>query len=264
MTAAARETSIRRGVETLLALAGEEGRAAGGLGVTRIAELLGREKSQISRTLKVLAEYGLVERNRDSLTYRLGWRIFALAELAGEPRILQEAEPALQALVASLEERVHLSVLQGAEVLTLMSESPSRTLQAAGWVGRVTPAYCTSAGRALLLDHSRDDLERLFGGMELQPFTARTVRDVAELADRIEAARATGWAIADEESEDGLIAAAAPVRDARGIVAALNVSAPKFRFQDRIERAAAEIKRAADELSGVLGGPAQAAAVGRG
>ena len=47
-------------------------------------------------------------------------------------------------------------------------------------------------------------------------------------------------------------------------MAALNVSAPKFRFQDRIERAAVEIKRAADELSGVLGGPAQAAAVGRG
>ena len=49
------------------------------MGVTRISEALGREKSQVSRALKALAEYGLVERNRDALTYRLGWRIYALA-----------------------------------------------------------------------------------------------------------------------------------------------------------------------------------------
>ena len=132
--AAARETSIRRGVEALLALAGKEGQEAGGLGVARMAEILGREKSQISRTLKVLSEYGLVERNRDSLTYRLGWQIFALAQIAGEPRILEDAAPTLKALVGSLAERVHLSVLQGAEVLTLMSESSLHPLGALRWV----------------------------------------------------------------------------------------------------------------------------------
>src|SRR5579859_2028218 len=73
---AERETSIRRGVEVLLSLAGDEALAAGGLGVTQISELLGREKSQVSRALKALSEYGLVERNHDS-TYRLGWRLYA-------------------------------------------------------------------------------------------------------------------------------------------------------------------------------------------
>src|ERR1700731_4422926 len=87
-----RETSIRRGVEVLLSLANEETVAAGGLGVTRIAELLGREKSQVSRSLKALSEYGLVERNADS-SYRLGWRLYALAQLAGERRLLEAAAP---------------------------------------------------------------------------------------------------------------------------------------------------------------------------
>ena len=140
------------------------------MGVTRISEMLGREKSQVSRALKALAEYGLVERNRDALTYRLGWRIYALAQLAGEPRLLEEAGPRLRRLAIETQERAHFSVLQGTEVLTLLSESPGRAVEAVGWVGRVTPAYCTSAGEALLFDHDAAALELLFADVE---FTRR-------------------------------------------------------------------------------------------
>src|SRR5579872_5235272 len=114
-----RETSIRRGIEVLLSLAGEETLAAGGLGVTRIAELLGREKSQVSRSLKALSEYGLVERNADS-TYRLGWRLYALAQIAGERRLLEVAAPLMRRIAVTLGERVHLSVAQGTDSLTVL------------------------------------------------------------------------------------------------------------------------------------------------
>ena len=71
-TGGERETSIRRGVEVLLSLAEEEAVAGGGLGVTRIAELLGREKSQVSRSLKALNEYGLVQAQAYSSTASAG------------------------------------------------------------------------------------------------------------------------------------------------------------------------------------------------
>jgi len=80
---AERETSIRRGVEALLTLASDEAAAEGGLGVTRVARMLGREKTQVSRTLATLAEYGLVDRDPDTRAYRLGWRIYAMAQTAG-------------------------------------------------------------------------------------------------------------------------------------------------------------------------------------
>src|ERR1700760_1959572 len=92
-----RETSIRRGVEVLLSLATDEALAGSGLGVTRISELLGREKSQVSRALKALSEYGLVERDKDA-GYRLGWRLYALAQLAGERRLLETATPLMRRL----------------------------------------------------------------------------------------------------------------------------------------------------------------------
>lgn len=251
----ARETSIRRGVEVLLSLANEESLAAGGLGVTRIAELLGREKSQVSRALKALDEYGLVQRNPDS-TYRLGWRLYALAQLAGERRLLAAAAPRMRRIAFSLGERVHLSVLQGTDALTVLSESPGRVVEAVGWAGRATPAYCTSAGRVLLLDTSAADLERMFAHVELAPLGPKTVRSVRQLATRIAQSRELGYAVVDEEFEPDLIGVAVPVRDAGGmIVASLNVSAPRFRFLDRVPEAARELLEVSEELSGELSMP---------
>ena len=113
-------TSLRRGLAILLALASDEAARNGGLGVTRIAELVDRDKSQVSRTLKVLAEHGLVDRDGGTLAYRLSWGVFALAARAGERRLLDEVPTFFRRLVAGIQERAHLSVLEGATVRTVM------------------------------------------------------------------------------------------------------------------------------------------------
>ena len=116
-------TSLKRGLAILLAL--DRG---GELGVTRVAELVGREKSQVSRTLKVLADHGLVERDPETLAYRLGWRLFTLAAVAGEQRLASVAPRCLGELVQTFEENAYLSVLQGDDVLTVASESPPQAV----------------------------------------------------------------------------------------------------------------------------------------
>jgi len=248
------ESSLGRGLDILLALDSEEAAANGGLGVVKIAKQVGREKSQVSRALKTLGDKGLVERDPLTLDYRLGWRLFALAAQAGERRLLTAAPEALRALVASLGETVHLSVLEGDEVLTVLSQAPDRAVAATDRSGSRTPASRTSSGRALVLDHERAELELLFEQADFTPDAPGAARDVEQLYERILAARAAGYALADEEFEAGLVGVAAPIRDFRGrIVAALNVSAPKFRFEESLGRAGREIKEAADELSTRLG-----------
>lgn len=224
------------------------------LGVVRIAELVGREKSQVSRTLTTLAEHGFVERDPVTRGYRLGWRLFALAARAGEPRLLAIAQPELQGLVASLGETAHLTVLDGAQVLTLESESPASAIRATGWAGRTTPASCTSSGRALLFDHDRSALEVLLGSGRLPAAGPNAPRTVAELWARLERARERGYAVVEEESEAALVGAAAPIRDFRGrIAAAINVSGPSFRLGERLDEAGGVVKAAADDVSRQLG-----------
>ena len=106
-------------------------------------------------------------------------------------------------------------------VLTLLSESPPATLHAPARVGGLTPIATTSAGRVLVSD---------LGGEELAAL------GLGDAAAAVREARRDGFAIVREEFEPGLVAAAAPIRDASGpVVAALNVSAPRFRFDDRLE-----------------------------
>ena len=251
---APRDSSLSRGLDILLALDSDRTLSNGGLGVVEIARRVGREKSQVSRALKTLADKGLVERDPLTLDYRLGWRLFALAARAGERQLLAVAPALLDELVDRLGETVHLSVLEGSDVLTVLSKLPARAVAAADWSGLRNPASCTSSGRALLLDHDREQLEALFAGDAFRALGPGAPRDLDELDERVRAARADGYALADEEFEAGLVGVAAPVRDFRGrIVAAVNVSAPKYRFEDRLDEAAEEISQAAGALSSRLG-----------
>jgi len=252
--AGVKETNLRRELAILTVLGGEEAIEDGGLGVVRIADLIGREKSQVSRTLKTLAESGFVDRDTATLQYRLGWRFFALAARAGEQRLLSVAPALLERLVKNVGETAHLSVLQGLEVLTVLSKSPPHAVKADGWAGRTVPIYCTSAGRALLFDHDKEALAGLLSGVEFRELRPGTVRNVEQLYESLVVARAQGYALVDEEFEFGLVGAAAPVRDFRGqLVAALNVSAPKFRLGGRLKEAGREVRGAAEELSVLLG-----------
>src|SRR5690625_1078051 len=149
---------VHRAVAILDVLGAEDVAEQNSLGVVEIARRVGREKSQISRALRMLEGTGLVERDPDTLGYRLGWRLFTMAVNVGRQRRRVEARPVLRRLVAATKERAHLTVLDGDGALTVLSESPMRAVQTAGWVGRVTPLESTSSGRALLFDHSDDEV----------------------------------------------------------------------------------------------------------
>jgi DNA-binding IclR family transcriptional regulator len=246
-------SSLRRGLSALELLANADGRDDAGLGVVDVARLLGVDKSQASRTLRALADHGLAERDPASRAYRLGPRVFAYAALVSERRLLRTAPPVLERLVTALGERAHLSVLDGPAVLTLLSHSARHTVQAAGWAGRTVPAYCSAAGRALLIDHEPAALRALFDGVELVPRGPSTVGSLEALIERVQEAAARGYAVVDQELEAGLAAVAAPVRRFDGrIVAAVNVSGPSFRFGPRLVDAGPVVTRAAQQLSAGL------------
>lgn len=241
---------LQRAIVILSTLGLETSSGRDGAGVVELARLAGQDKSQVSRTLKTLAQAGLVDRDPDTLRYRLGWRLFTLAASAADQQLLAIAPRVLRRLVAVVGERAHLSVLGGEEVLTVLSESPSRAIQAAGWVGRTTPLHNTSSGRALLFDHTDEDVRELLAEADFNAVPAKAPRDVDQLLTRLRQARRRGYVVTDEEFEAGLVAVAAPVRDFRGrVIAALNVSAPKFRLGRNLDAAGVQVRAAAHHLS---------------
>jgi len=251
LTSPQASAGLRRDLEIVDLLTRPE-HARDGLGVTRIAELLGREKSQVSRALRGLEAEGMVERDPESLAYRPGWRLYAMAARTAEARLTHVAAQYLRRLVASLNETAHLCVLRGSGVLTLLSVAPSHAFRALGWEGVTVPAPLTSAGRVLVSDWAPDTL-RAWANRWLQE-TNRPAAMLDHLLAQVAAIRSRGFAAVDEEFEVGLVGVSAPVRDFRGlIVAAINVSAPKARLGPHLDEAGRRTLAIARELSTALG-----------
>ena len=270
-------SGLARDVEVLEALGMPEAIQAGGLGVVRIADLTGREKTVISRTLATLADAGLVSRDPDTLSYRLGSRLFALAARTAEATLVAEARPYLRRIARHTGETSHLSVLRGGNVLTLLSELSPYEFRTAGWEGVTTAAWRTPSGRVLLSDwedealvawyeqHGHDqpmvgpgrsDLSSSrFTVLETPSPDSVMVRDLDDLRAEVSLVRERGYAISDEELEVGVVAASAPVTDFTGrIMAAVNVSAPKARIPGHLDALGEFMAKATQPLSTHLGG----------
>ena len=231
--------ALERGLLALQTLA-EPDVGPAGLTVNELAERIGSDKSQTSRTLATLAVHGWVVRDDTSGAFRRGPMPFSIASRTLEARLLALSAPHLRALARDLGETVHLSVRQPSGVLTLASETPvDANLLAPSRIGTVTPLATTSAGRILAADLGDDELEAL-------AFSPNARAAVAE-------ARSRGIAIVRDEFEAGLTAAAAPIVDPTGrIVAAINVSGPTFRLEERIDSAAAAVANAAAAVSDAI------------
>lgn len=245
-------TAASRLMTTLEALADAQHGDSDGFGVSDLARQLGRDKSIVSRQLRSLVDVGLVDRTEDG-HHRLGWRLFAIAARAGDQRVRELAPPVMRRLVEVVEERVHLSVLRGREVLTIHCESPQRSVEPVWWVGRTAPLHCTASGRVLMIDYSDGEVRDLLAATSFADYGPNAPRDVDDLLHRLGRARSRGFAFVDRESGDDQVAAAAPVRDhGGGIVAALNISAPSYRLRGRLTWAGQQVAAAATHLSRCL------------
>lgn len=109
----------------------------------------------------------------------------------------------------------------------LSSLTPTkRIMTVAISVGTRFPAHATSMGRVLLAGQTDDWLDGYLATVKLAALTRHTITEPKLLRAELVRIRSQGWALVDQELEEGLRSVAAPIRaaDGRG-VAAVNLSA---------------------------------------
>ncbi len=197
---------------------------APGLTLTDVAREADLTRAAARRFLLTLVDLGYVrcEDRRFSLTPRvleLGYSFLSSLTL---PEI---AQPHLRDLVQQVHESSSVSVLDGTDVVYVAREPTQRIMTVAIAVGTRFPAFATSMGRVLLAGLDEAELDAFFARAQLTPLTAGTVTSEDALREVIEAVREAGWALVDQELEDGLRAVAVPIRNSRSkVAAAINLS----------------------------------------
>lgn len=192
--------------------------------VSDIATKTGLTRATTRRFLITLVELGYVQ--TDGRMFSLTPRILQLgyAFLSGLG-FSDVALPHLERLVAAVEESSEASVLDGEDVVYVV-RVPSTTIMTISMnVGARMPAHATSMGKVLLAGLSDEELERYLATAGLQRALPRTIIDADVLREEVLTVRRQGYATADQELEEGLVAIAVPIHDRTGRVkAAINLS----------------------------------------
>ena len=207
-------------------------------------------KSTTSRMLTALERSHLLERTDDG-SYVAGglfW-LYAARHDPGED-LVRLAGPILAAVGEATHETVNLSVARGERVVQVAQVDSQFLLGTRDWTQVDVPAHCSSLGKVFLAW----DAVALPSGPLATP-TDASLADAASLRADFKRTRARGWATTVDELEVGLSGVAVPVRGTRDqVVAALGVSGPTQRLEDRFDELGRLLTDQAAELTELLRG----------
>jgi IclR family pca regulon transcriptional regulator len=194
------------------------------LTLSDVARSTGLARAAARRFLLTLVDLGYIR--VDGRQFRLSPQVLELGRAyLSSLRIPQIALPHLRDMTDALRESSSLAVLDGTDIVYVAHAPAKRILSITIDIGTRDPAFATSLGRVLLAGQDDDWLDHYLATVELPTLTPRTINTPDKLRTELMRIRRQGFALVDQELEEGLRSVAAPIRDRAGrVVASLNIS----------------------------------------
>lgn len=230
--------------------------STGEAGLQELSAAMKLHKTTTHRIAQVLESRGLLRRGPESNRYRLGLHLYDLGcHALDHVNIRDEARPWMTRVAFEVGETVHLALLDRAEVLYIERIEAQRPVTMGSKLGSRNPVYCTALGKAILAYSAETEVDQILATCRMEARTSNTITNVLALKRELERIRDRGYAIDDEEIEDGIRCIAAPIlNSANRAVAAISVSGPSSRITpDRFQLTGKAILKAAGEISNRIG-----------
>ncbi len=210
-------------------------------------------RSTTYRYLTSLRNCGLIEEDGKG-NFQVGAKVFALARVAKRTAsAVRIAQPILQDLRARTGEMVLLTKRVNHEMVTLEClESPHR-VGITFLRGQMLPTPAGASAKVLMAFAEPDEFAVLRKQLKPTRFTTQTVVDLRHVLRQLDAVRRQGYAVNDEELDEGIRAVAAPIRSGDVIDHAVAVVGPSFRLDDkRLKALIPQVVDAAARISAAL------------
>ncbi|MBU5294131.1 IclR family transcriptional regulator [Anaerosalibacter bizertensis] len=227
-----------------------------GLRIMEISDKVGLHKSTVHRLLSTLAYKGYVVQDLDTNKYKLTLKLFELgSKRIKDIDILSASKPYTKALMEKINEIVHLVIQDGNEIVYIDKVEADNTIRMASNIGKRSPMYSTSVGKAMLAFMEEDEVEEIWNNSEIEKFTEYTITDLDDLKDKLKEIRERGYSVDDQENELGVRCIGAPVFNRFGKVeGAISISGPTIRVtEEKVEEIAREVIKYANMISNELG-----------
>jgi DNA-binding IclR family transcriptional regulator len=206
-----------------------------GLRLSEIAKQLELPVSSLHDLLQKMAAAKIVAVS-DGPRYLLGPRTIRMAIRAAETlNIRTIARRHMQDLAERIGEDIYLAVRVGNAVISADRVDSGQPVTVKLQLGHSWALHATSAGKLFVAYDEK--LEALLLSQNLAALTEATIVRPDAMRTELAEIRNQGYAISREESVEGIIGYAAPVRDAQDqLIAVLHVSAPKGRATTEYEQ----------------------------
>jgi len=194
-----------------------------------IATHFGMPKSTVYRYVNSLRSYALIDEDGQG-AFRLGPRIFPLARTAkAGMSIVQVALPHMKDLAQRFGEMVVLQQRVGYDILPLERIQPPQRVSLQSTRSHLLPWPATSSAKMLLAFAPPAEQEEILRMLHPTHYTGRTLQSKAALKVALEQIKRTGYAVTDEERDEGVWGVAAPVFQGGQANYGIAIAAPKFR-----------------------------------
>ncbi len=227
-----------------------------GLGITEISEKADLHKSTVHRLLSTLIYKGYVVQDLDTNRYKITFKLFDLGSKKIEKiDLLSASRLYTKKLMESINEVVHLVIREGSQVVYIDKVEANNTIRMASRVGKRSPMYCTSVGKAILAHLPRYEMMEIWDKSKIGKLTDYTITDLGKMDIELKKIKELGYAVDNEENEIGVRCVGAPIFNRYGEVeAAISISGPTTRItENRIKDIAKEVSYYATLISKELG-----------
>ncbi|MBU8683933.1 IclR family transcriptional regulator [Bacillus haynesii] len=226
-----------------------------GLTVKEISKELSLPQSSTFNLAATLLDEGYLQ--QDAIKrYRLGAKLIQVGTAAMESiDISSQGVPFLKQLMDGVQETVFMAVLSDDQLVYIAKIDNNRSIRTTAQPGSRKPLYCTGLGKAFLAFMPEDKRKGLLDRMEFIRFTGHTITAREELEKQLQTFLEQGYAVDNEENEEGLFCLAAPVYGPDGVMkAAISTAGPKERMLARKAVIVEQLLHTAGKITESIGG----------
>lgn len=202
--------TLRRGIRLLNLLSMVDGNRTCCGTVGDLARVLDTHKSQISRSLAVLADIGLIERCPEHRGYKLTGALYKLGVRGHHHRLVAAGMEGLEWLARQTGLPTYMVIRSGSNVYPLWSSVPDVRLPFSP-PGQEWTLHASAAGTALLMGYDRERFFEELSNERFERFTVHTPTTAVELWAKVMEAKRLGYALQVGEWDLDLGAIAVPV-----------------------------------------------------
>ncbi|NWQ39446.1 IclR family transcriptional regulator [Bacillus sp. EB106-08-02-XG196] len=225
-----------------------------GLTIKEISSKLSFPQSSTSGLIETLYTNSYLIAD-DFRKYKLGPKLIQLGGVAKDSLDLYaQGSLFLKELMEEVQETVFMAILDQSELAYIAKINSNRSIRTTAEPGKSKPLYCTGLGKAFLTFLPEDRKIKILDNLRLARITDKTITNKEELLQQLEWFAEQGYAIDDEENEEGLYCLAAPVYGANQTVeAAISVAGPKDRMLKQKELITEKLLDTASKISISIG-----------